>query len=65
MACTVEGTSGGAEIDEAAEKEEGEEVEHPVLAAGAAGGEFEDGKADEAEREAGGDGVGEGDGDEG
>ena len=41
--------SGGAEVDEAGEEEHGEQVEHPVLAAAAAGGDLEDREADEAE----------------
>ena len=57
--------SSSRDVDEAEEEEGGEEVEHPVLAAGAAGDEFEGGEADEAEAEAGGDGIGERDGDEG
>jgi hypothetical protein len=40
---------GCAEIDEATEKEDGEDVEHPVLSAGSAGDDLEDGEADEAE----------------
>ena len=53
------------DVDEAEEEERGEEVEHPVLAAGAAGEELEEGVAGEAEAEAVGDGPGERDGDDG
>ena len=53
------------EVDEAEEEEGGEEVEHPVLAAGSAGEEFERGVGGEAEAEAVGDGPGEWDGDQG
>jgi hypothetical protein len=48
------------DVDEAdAQKERGEEVEQPVLAAEFAGGQVEDGPGDDAEAEAVGDGVGE------
>jgi hypothetical protein len=54
-----------AEVEEAKEKEGGEEIEHPVLAEGtegAAGDELEESVAGEAEAEAVSDGPGEGDG---
>ena len=53
------------DVEEAEEEEGGEEVEHPVFVACAAGEELEGGVAGEAEAEAVGDGPGEGDGDDG